>query len=76
MNIVETAKELGVSTKTFRNHIKNGIIEARLVDGKTGKELNIEPSGLEAFKKNKESGVLWCQELLHGRLGSKARDIF
>ena len=54
MNIEEAAKALGVSTKTLRNYIKRGLIEARLVDGKTGREWS-----LEAFKKNKESGLIY-----------------
>lgn len=59
MNIEEAAQVLGVSTKTLRNYIKRGFIEAKLVDGKTGKEWNIEPSSVEAFKKNKESGLIY-----------------
>jgi excisionase family DNA binding protein len=59
MNIDEAAKALGVSTKTLRGYIKKGVIEARLVEGKTGKEWNIEPSSLEAFKENKESGLIY-----------------
>lgn len=59
MTIEEAAKALRVSTKTLRNYIKKGIIEARLVDGKTGKEWNIEPSSLEAFKGNKELGLIF-----------------
>lgn len=59
MNIDEAAKVLGVSTKTLRGYIKKGVIEARLVEGKTGKEWNIETSSLEAFKKNKESGLIY-----------------
>lgn len=50
MNIEEAAKALGVSTKTLRNYIKRGFIEAKLVEGKTGKEYEITTSSLEEFK--------------------------
>jgi predicted site-specific integrase-resolvase len=58
MNIDDSAKALGVSTKTLRGYIKKGVIEARLVEGKTGKEWNIEPSSLEAIKENKASRLV------------------
>ena len=40
-NIIEAAKELGVSPRQVRRYIKEGKLKAHLVDGKFGKEYQI-----------------------------------
>lgn len=57
MDINEAAKILGISTKTLRKYIKNGTIEARLVEGKTGKEWNLSEESVEEFKRGRVEGV-------------------
>lgn len=59
MNISEAAKALEISEKSLRRYIKQGKIEARLLQGKTGQEWQIELSNLEAFKRKKESGTVF-----------------
>ena len=59
MDVDEASKALGVSTKTLRNYIKKGLIEARMVEGKTGKEYEIDSSSLEAFKAQKSKSLVF-----------------
>ncbi|MGE5444546.1 MAG: helix-turn-helix domain-containing protein [Ignavibacteriales bacterium] len=57
MDINQAAKVLKISTKTLRKYIKIGTIEARLVEGKTGKEWNLSDESIEEFKRGRVEGV-------------------
>ena len=54
MSISQSAKKLGVSTRTIRRYIKAGKIKAELVTGRFGAEYRIAELPLELLQKEPE----------------------
>lgn len=59
MTLEEAAKVLGLSTRSIREYIKKGVLQATKVRVKKGKEWNLDPGSVEKFKRDREAGVIF-----------------